>query len=142
MSELNESEYWEMLINRSVSRLFLLSALHQRPMHGYEIAKFIKATGCCDPSDAMIYPALRELLDGGYLECRTEATGGRERKVCSLTEKGEEAYRAASQAWERVLPIISQATEQAGKRHGSKTRKARAKSPSKTGGQNANPSIP
>lgn len=139
MSELNESEYWEMLINRSVSRFFLLTALHQRPMHGYEVAKFIKATGCCDPSDAMIYPALRELLEGGYLECNTESTGGRERKVCSLTEKGEEAYRAAALAWERVLPVISQAAEEAGKRPRLKARKSQGRSPSKTGGQDASP---
>lgn len=109
--EIQAPEYWDMLIKRAVSRFFLLSALHQRPMHGYEIGKSIKGaySGCCEPSDAMIYPALRELLEGGYIECRTEATGGRKRKICALTEKGVEAYRVAAEAWRRAVPHLSEA---------------------------------
>jgi PadR family transcriptional regulator PadR len=103
--------YWEMLINRSVSRFFLLAALHERAMHGYELAKAISGAcrGCCEPSDAMIYPALHDLLEGGYVECLVEAQGARQRKVCRLTEKGEEAYRAAAAAWQRVMPALEQA---------------------------------
>src|SRR3972149_1838841 len=99
--EMEEPRYWEMLIRRSVSRLFVLAALYGRPMHGYELAKAVRETcgGCCDPSDAMIYPMIRDLLDGGYVECDVESTGGRERKVCSLTERGVAAYRAAASAW-------------------------------------------
>ena len=54
--EFDRKGYWEMLINRSVSRFFLLAALHQRAMHGYELAKAISGAcrGCCEPSDAMI----------------------------------------------------------------------------------------
>jgi len=44
----------------------------------------------------MIYPALHDLLEGGYVECLVETQGARQRKVCRLTEKGEEAYRAAA----------------------------------------------
>ena len=103
--------YWEMLISRSVARFFLLAALHQRAMHGYELAKAISEAccGCCHPSDAMIYPALHDLLKGGYVECLVEAQGGRQRKVHRLTEKGEEAYRSAALAWQRIVPTIQQA---------------------------------
>ena len=110
-TEFERKGYWEMLINRSVSRFFLLAALHQRAMHGYELAKAISGAcrGCCEPSDAMIYPALHDLLKGGYVECLVEAQGARQRKVCRLTEKGEEAYRAAAAAWQRVIPAVQQA---------------------------------
>jgi len=109
--EFDRKEYWEMLINRSVSRFFLLAALNQRAMHGYELAKAISEAcgGCCEPSDAMIYPALRDLLDGGYVECLVEAQGARQRKVCRLTEKGQEAYRAAAEAWQSIIPALHQA---------------------------------
>ncbi len=109
--EFEGTEYWEKLINRSVGRFFLLSVLNQRAMHGYELARTIGKVceGCCEPSDAMIYPALRDLVEGGYVECLVEAQGARERKVCRLTEKGQEAYRAAATAWQRVMPALSHA---------------------------------
>ena len=109
--EFDRKEYWEMLINRSVSRFFLLAALSQRPMHGYELSKAISEAcqGCCEPSDAMIYPALHDLLEGGYVECLVEAQGARQRKVCRLTEKGQEAYRAAAAAWQSIIPALHQA---------------------------------
>ena len=109
--EFDHKDYWEMLINRSVSRFFLLAALHQRARHGYELAKAIAGAcrGCCEPSDAMIYPALRDLLEGGYVVCEVEAQGARQRKVCRLSEKGEEAYRAAAGAWRSILPALQQA---------------------------------
>lgn len=110
-SEFDSRGYWEMLINRSISRFFLLAALHQKAMHGYELAKAIAGAcrGCCEPSDAMIYPALHDLLEGGYVVCEVEVQGARQRKVCRLSEKGEEAYRAAAGAWQSILPALQQA---------------------------------
>ena len=107
--------YWGMLINRGVQRFFLLSALHRRPMHGYELARSIKEAcgGCCEPTDAMIYPAIHDLLEGGYVVCNDETVTGRHRKVCRLTEKGEEAYRTAAGAWQRVLGPLVEAVQTA-----------------------------
>ncbi len=106
--EMTDPQYWGKLVGKSLFRFFLLSALYKRPLHGYEIGKSVKeyCSGCCEPSDAMIYPALHELLEGGYIECWTEKVGGRERKVCALTPKGMEAYEAASDVWERVIPHL------------------------------------
>lgn len=113
--EKQKDTYWEMLINRSVQRFFLLWALHERPMHGYEVARTIKDAcgGCCEPTDAMIYPALRDLVEGGHVECREETVSGRLRKVCRLTDQGEEAYRKAAGAWQRVLGPLNQAVDAA-----------------------------
>ncbi|MBM3957789.1 MAG: PadR family transcriptional regulator [Gemmatimonadetes bacterium] len=100
-------EYWDQLARRSVLRFFLLAALYEQPMHGYGIAGSVAT--CCEgsrPTDAMIYPALKELQEGGYIACEVEPAGGRTRKVCSLTPKGERAYRAASKAWLNFLPHL------------------------------------
>jgi len=111
MSDLRSPEYWNMLLRRSVTRFFLLAALHRKPMHGYEIARSVKTLcgGCCDPTDAMVYPTLHELTEGGYVVCQTEFEGGRERKVCYLTERGEQAYQTAAASWSAVLPHLQEA---------------------------------
>ena len=40
--------------------------------------------------DAMVYPALRDLMEGGYLDCRHEVAEGERQHVCRLTDKGKE----------------------------------------------------
>lgn len=104
--------YWERLISRSMCRFFLFYALRQKPMHGYELGKSIARAcpGCCQPTDAMIYPTLHELLESGYIKCHTESKGGRERKVYTLTHKGMESYTAAAEAWNKALPYLVEAT--------------------------------
>jgi hypothetical protein len=44
--------------------------------------------------DRMVYLTMRELMDGGYLDCKEE--------VCRMTEKGKEAYTTAAKEWEKV----------------------------------------
>ncbi len=106
--DLSQREYWEFLIKKSVSRFFLLGLLYRRPMHGYDIAKNIET--CCEgwarPTDGMIYPTIKELLEGGYIECVPEVSGGRQRKVCHLTSRGIEAYLTAARVWAGVLPYL------------------------------------
>jgi len=46
--------------------------------------------------EAMVYLTMRDLIDGGYLDCRREV------EVCRLTEKGKKAYVTAAKAWEKV----------------------------------------
>ena len=111
--DLTDKDYWRMLISRGSGRFLVLAALHQQPRHGYDLARAVTLAcdGCCEPTDAMIYPTIRELTEGGYIVCRTEAQGQRERKVCELTDRGREAYRAASEAWSSVMPGLRDAIE-------------------------------
>ena len=106
-------EYWEMLIRRSLSRFFLLRVLFESPCHGYQLKEAVRkvAKGCCDPTDAMIYPAIKELVDNGYVDVTTESQGARERKVCTLTPRGVAAYTAAATAWKNVLPHVEEAIQ-------------------------------
>jgi DNA-binding PadR family transcriptional regulator len=111
--DLTDKDYWRMLASRGASRFLVLAALHRQPRHGYELARAVTQAcdGCCEPTDAMIYPTIRELTEGGYIVCRTEWQGQRQRKVCELTDRGREAFRAAAEVWSAMLPAINQAIE-------------------------------
>ena len=111
--DLTDGDYWQMLASRGAGRFLVLAALQQRPRHGYELARAVTEAcgGCCEPTDAMIYPTIRELTQGGYIVCRSEVQGRRERKVCELTDKGLRAFRAAAEVWGAVLPAIAGAVE-------------------------------
>ncbi|MDP6666129.1 MAG: PadR family transcriptional regulator [Dehalococcoidia bacterium] len=113
-NDLADAAYWQALNRKSLLRFFTLHQLSSKPMHGYEIGTRIAL--CCDtrPTDAMIYPMLRELETGGYVELESEVINGRKRKVYSLSERGFEAYRAAADAWAGVLPQIEMAVKEAG----------------------------
>jgi PadR family transcriptional regulator PadR len=107
-------DYWQTLNRKSLLRFFLLQQLSSGPMHGYEIGTRIAL--CCDarPTDAMIYPMLKELETGGYVELENAVINGRKRKIYSLSALGNEAYRASAQAWAMVLPQIETAVKEAG----------------------------
>lgn len=102
--ELTDPHYWEMLVKRGLSRLFVLWALREKPMHGYEIAKSVErnSVGCCAPTPGTIYPLLHELVEQGYVKMKEELVHGRSRKVYSLTAKGKEASRVAVTTWSKI----------------------------------------
>ena len=111
--DLTDKSYWRMLASRGTGRFLVLAALHERPRHGYDLARAVTQAcdGCCEPTDAMIYPTIKELSEGGYIVCRTESQGRRKRNVCELTDRGRAAYRAAAEVWSAVLPAIRNGVE-------------------------------
>lgn len=111
--DLADRQYWRALAGRGVGRFLVLAALHEQPRHGYELARVVTqgCDGCCEPSDAMIYPTIRDLTEGGYIVCRTESNGQRRRNVCELTDRGRAAYRAAAEVWSAVLPALHDAVD-------------------------------
>ena len=111
--DLTDKSYWRMLASRGTGRFLVLAALHEQPRHGYDLARAVTLAcdGCCEPSDAMIYPTIKELSEGGYIVCRTESQGRRIRKVCELTDRGRDGYRAAAEVWNAVLPAIRNGVE-------------------------------
>jgi len=100
--------YWAGTIKMSLSKFFILSVLHDRPMHGYEIARAVERTtnGCCSPTEGTIYPSLREFEEGGYVTSEAEVVQGRKRKIYTLTDKGREAFRVAVDAWTEVTEAV------------------------------------
>ena len=100
--------YWNGTIKMSLSKFFILCVLHQKPMHGYDIARAVERTtkGCCSPTEGTIYPVLREFEEGGYVASETEIVSGRERRVYTLTDKGRAAFKVAVEAWMEVTSCL------------------------------------
>ena len=115
MEPMREEAYWENLVKRSLCRFLLLSELAKGPVHGYGLNRAIQEAcqGCCQPTEVMVYSTMKELMEGGYLECRMESQGGRRRRVCWLTPSGVRAFQAAARVWEKMLPKVHQSMEQA-----------------------------
>ena len=101
--------YWNGIVKMSLSKFFILCVLHQKPMHGYEVARAVDHTtnGCCTPTEGTIYPALREFEAGGYVTAEAETVSGRERKVYTLTDRGRSAFRVAVEAWTEVTCCLT-----------------------------------
>ena len=112
---MQEQAYWENLAKRSLCRFLLLAQLAEGPLHGYGLNQAIREAcqGCCEPTEAMVYSTMKALLQGGYVQCRMEELGGRQRRVCWLTPAGEAAFRAAAKVWEKMLPKIERSVAQA-----------------------------
>lgn len=108
--------YWNGTIKMSLSKFFILCVLHQRPMHGYDVARAVEATtnGCCSPTEGTIYPVLREFEDGGYVTSVSEVVSGRERRVYTLTDKGRAAFKVAVEAWMDVTRCLLDAGKMIG----------------------------
>ena len=114
MQALDSPQYWDLTVRRAVSRLFVLSALAERPMHGYELVQAVaeESGNCCAPSDAAIYPTIRDLSEGGYITCEAASQGARKRNVCTLTDRGHDALEVAAEAWGEVLPHLARVIEE------------------------------
>jgi DNA-binding PadR family transcriptional regulator len=93
--------YWNGIIKMSLSKFFILRALHDRPMHGYELSQAVQTItgGCCSPAEGTIYPVLKQYEQGDYVTSRTEVVSGRERRIYALTGKGRHAFEVAVEAW-------------------------------------------
>ena len=115
MGTMQSEAYWENLVKRSLCRFFLLAQLAKGPVHGYRLNQAIRdaCQGCCEPTEVMVYSTMRELMRGGYVQCRTEEHQGRKRRVCWLTTVGEESFRAAARVWEKMLPAVGESIDQA-----------------------------
>lgn len=109
-------EYWASLIKMSLSRFFILHVLHKQPLHGYEITKRVSdiTSGCCAPTEGSLYPVLKEFVENELVQIEVQIVSGRERKVYTITAKGERAYEVSSQAWSEMARYILRAVHNDG----------------------------
>ena len=118
-ADFGDRAYWAGSIKMSLSKLFILAALHEKPLHGYDIARSVERStkGCCSPTEGTIYPAMREFETGGYVTVEESVVQGRARKTYSLTDKGRLAFKVGMEAWAdatRALSDTAAAVEQRG----------------------------
>lgn len=122
----SDPRYWQGTIKMSLSKFFVLSVLHRKPMHGYEVVQAVEEStnGCCSPSEGTVYPVLNEFEAGGYLSSTAEVVQGRARKVYELTEKGRKAFQVAVDAWLEATECIVASKPAAEKARGNGKRKS------------------
>ena len=77
----------------------VLHLLEERPMHGYEIIKALEERyhGVYKPSAGAIYPALRSLLNKGFLS----VSGEERRKTYRITREGKAYLRSRRKEMEQ-----------------------------------------
>ena len=103
-----DKAYWQGSIKMSLSRFFVLAVISRRPMHAYGVVREVHSAtgGCCSPGEGTVYPMLKSFEAGGYMTTATEMVNGRERKVYSLTPRGQAAFRSAISAWKDATACL------------------------------------
>ncbi len=93
--------------------LLLLAILQSGPAHGYAIIRELERSshGAFDLAEGTVYPALYRLEKQGLLESRRAAVDGRERRVYSLTAKGQAALGEDVKVWQHFAQGVSAVLE-------------------------------
>lgn len=104
----NSEEYWRALIRMGLTKMFMLRALLDQPLHGYDLARRASelSGGICTPSEGTIYPVLRDWEREGIVEGHWESVGARRRRVYELTDAGREALAAAQSVWSEAARTV------------------------------------
>ena len=100
--------YWSRILNASLCKFFILRAIYDGPIHGYEIARRVAqlTDNFCVPTQGTSYPVLREFQECGCVTCSQEIVDGRIRKVYTVTPKGRDAYQAGLEVWRKGLCCV------------------------------------
>jgi len=90
------------------SRVYILTILHEGPVHGYHIiSKFKKIIGK-EISPSLVYPFLRQLEEKGLVTHSLKPVGAKKKKVFELTAEGK---KFSEQLFKRFSELIGVALE-------------------------------
>lgn len=73
-------------LKKGTLEVCVLASLLDGPSYGYKIVKDLKEV--IDISESTLYPILRRLEKGGYLNTKSEEANGRLRKFYAITDDG------------------------------------------------------
>jgi DNA-binding PadR family transcriptional regulator len=81
--------------------LLLLSVLHGKPGHGYEVITRLRerSDGAFELPEGTVYPALHRLEEAGLLSSGWQVVSGRRRRIYRLTPAGELAMADQTKQW-------------------------------------------
>jgi len=85
--------YRKELVQRIIKNLLdiqLLRMVQAQPVWGYKIKKQVEANFQIKLRHGALYPMLNSLEQKGFLTSQMQNTGGRARKVYTITKSGEE----------------------------------------------------
>ena len=87
-------------ILKGVLEMCLLASIAERPNYGYAVVRDLNSWGLEIKSDRSIYPPLRRLESGGYIESYLESsTEGPARKYYRTTAHGRETLAEWIDGW-------------------------------------------
>jgi transcriptional regulator len=90
--------------------VMILKALSWGPMHGFGVAKWIRATTAdvLQIEDSALYPALHRMEHRGWIGAEWGITENKRRaKYYKLTTKGRTELRARTATWDRYADAVS-----------------------------------
>ena len=98
-------------LNAGIVSLVLLSILAgaKEPLYGYQIAKQMErdGTGTAIMKQGTLYPVLRALSAGGFLDSRVEpSVSGPPRRYYHITEAGRTVLAQWKQAWGQTRDFV------------------------------------
>lgn len=86
---------------KNVVDLWIVLSLWKGEAHGYRIMKEIEEATGRRPSTSQVYPLLNAMEERGLVESRE--SGGRGKKVYSLTEEGEEFVESKMEMFSSII---------------------------------------
>lgn len=96
---------------RGTLDLLILYALTVRPMHGYELGRWLESTteSTLNIEEGSLYPALKRMTRRGWIEGEWGRTDRNRRiKVYRLTDAGREEQRSQAHRWGRFVRAVGQ----------------------------------
>lgn len=93
---------------KGASRLLVLSALAKRPMHGYALSEYLKdeMAEAFKFGVGMLYPLLHQLEKEKLIVGKWEKLAGADRRVYSLTKKGQKQLAAKRAEWLMMTNLV------------------------------------
>src|ERR1700759_491028 len=87
----------------------LLAAVAIGPTHGYEVIGRLRHTsgGELELAEGTVYPALHRLEQDGLIGASSERNAGRQPRVYSLTEAGQQALAERRSEWHRFSSVVT-----------------------------------
>lgn len=93
-------------LRKGSTPMLILSILVEGPRHGYAIMRELEARseGYFSMNAALLYPALHQMEQNGWVESTWEAgSGARKRKIYAITPAGRDRLVSSLAEWHRFV---------------------------------------
>lgn len=92
-------------LKKGLLEFCVLAVLKKSDSYGYQIIKDIST--CIEISESTLYPILKRLETGSYLETYSIEHNSRLRKYYKITDKGKDYIDEFLEEWKQVMKIYN-----------------------------------
>lgn len=93
-------------LNAPMFDLLVLSVIARQDAYGYEISRIIKKAA--NTKDSTLYPILKKLQDGRFVETYDQQYQGRNRKYYTITDSGRTHQQNLLKEWDTYKITIDE----------------------------------